>query len=91
MTNGYKLSLKSKLDSLPTNEHRLVIDKASKLDHEGIYTCIIDSNNVATQCQVKILERELQLIQPLPKQIRLNEHDILTLICETNHKPKKVQ
>jgi hypothetical protein len=91
MKNGYKLSLKSKLDSLPTNEHRLSIEKASKLDHEGIYTCIIDTNNIATQCQVKILERELQLIQPLPKQIRLNEHDTLTLICETNRKPKKVQ
>ena len=91
MKNGYKLTLKSKLDSLPTAEHRLAIDKASKLDHEGIYTCIIDANNVATQCQVKIVERELQLIQPLPKQIRLNEHDTLTLICETNRKPKKVQ
>jgi len=91
MKNGYKLSLKPKLDSLPTNEHRLAIEKAQKLDHEGIYTCIIDANNVATQCQVKILERELQLIQPLPKQIRLNEHDTLTLICETNRRPKKVQ
>jgi hypothetical protein len=91
MKNGYKLSIKSKLDSLPTNEHRLTIEKAQKLDHEGIYTCIIDANNVATQCHVKILERELQLIQPLPKQMRLNEHDTLTLICETNRKPKKVQ
>ncbi|CAF4753454.1 unnamed protein product, partial [Rotaria sp. Silwood1] len=91
MKNGYKLSIKSKLDSLPTNEHRLTVDKAQKLDHEGIYTCIIDANNVATQCHVKIIERELQLIQPLPKQIRLNEHDTLTLICETNRKPKKVQ
>ncbi|CAF1337506.1 unnamed protein product, partial [Adineta steineri] len=91
MKNGYKLSLKPKLDSLPTNEHRLSIEKAQKFDHEGIYTCIIDANNIATQCQVKILERELQLIQPLPKQIRLNEHDTLTLICETNRKPKKVQ
>ena len=91
MKNGYKLSLKSKLDSLPTNEHRLAIDKATKFDHEGVYTCIIDANNVATQCQVKIVERELQLIQPLPKTIRLNENDTLTLICETNRKPKKVQ
>ncbi|CAF3702655.1 unnamed protein product, partial [Rotaria sordida] len=91
MKNGYKLSTKTKLDSLPTNEHRLTIDKAQKIDHEGIYTCIIDANNIATQCHVKILERELQLIQPLPKQIRLNEHDTLTLICETNRKPKKVQ
>ena len=91
MKNGYRLTLKPKLDSLPTAEHRLTIDKASKFDHEGVYTCIIDANNVATQCQVKILERELQLIQPLPKQIRLNENDTLTLICETNRKPKKVQ
>ncbi|CAF4823270.1 unnamed protein product, partial [Rotaria sp. Silwood2] len=91
MKNGYKLSIKSKLDALPTNEHRLTIEKAQKIDHEGIYTCIIDANNVATQCHVKILERELQLIQPLPKQIRLNEHDTLTLICETNRKPKKIQ
>ena len=91
MKNGYKLSLKGPLDSLPSNEHRLVIEKAQKLEHEGIYTCIIDANNVATQCQVKILERELELIQPLPKQIRLNEKDTLTLICETNRKAKKVQ
>lgn len=91
MKNGYKLTLKPKLDSLPTTEHRLAIDKASKFDHEGVYTCIIDANNVATQCQVRIVERELQIIQPLPKQIRLNEHDTLTLICETNRKPKKVQ
>ena len=91
MKNGYKLLNRSKLDSLPTAEHRLVIDKAQKLEHEGIYTCIIDANNVATQCHVKILENELKLIQSLPKQIRLNEHDTLTLICETNRKPNKVQ
>ena len=89
--NGYKLPLKGKLDTLPTTEHRLVVDKALKFEHEGIYTCIIDSNNVATQCQVRIMERELEIIQPLPKQIRLNENDTLTLICETNRKPKKVQ
>lgn len=91
MKNGYKLQVQPKLDSLPTTEHRLTVENAQKLDHEGVYTCIIDSNNVATQCQVKIIERELQLIQPLPKQIRLNEHDTLTLICETNRKPKKVE
>lgn len=91
MKNGYKLSMKPKLDSLPTTEHRLTVEKAQRPDHEGIYTCIIDTNNVATQCHVKILERELQLIQPLPKQLRLNEYDTLTLICETNRKPKTVQ
>ena len=91
MKNGYKLPIKSKFDTLPTTEHRLNIEKASKFDHEGTYTCIIDVNNLATQCDVKILERELELIQPLPKQIRLNEHDTLTLICETNRKPKNVQ
>lgn len=89
--NGYKLSLKGPLDALPTAEHRLLIDKAQKFEHEGVYMCIIDANNVATQCQVKILERELELIQPLPKQIRLNDNDTLTLICETNRKAKKVQ
>ena len=91
MKNGYQLTAKSQLDSVPSSEHRLVIDKAHKLDHEGVYTCIIDANHVATQCQVKILERELELIQGLPKQIRLNEDDTLTLICETNRKAKKVQ
>ncbi|CAF0822074.1 unnamed protein product, partial [Didymodactylos carnosus] len=93
MKNGYKL-IKTP-DTQQTDKtgtiHKLIIKKSHKQDDEGTYVCYIDTTNVATQGFVKIIEKELQIIQPLPQQLNLNENDTLTLLCETNRKPKNVR
>ncbi|CAF0827406.1 unnamed protein product, partial [Didymodactylos carnosus] len=93
MKNGYKL-IKTP-DTQQTDKtgmtHRFVIKKCRKQEDEGNYVCYIDTTNVATECFVKIIEKELQIIQPLPKILKLNENDTLTLLCETNRKPKNIR
>ncbi|CAF3286427.1 unnamed protein product [Rotaria sp. Silwood2] len=49
------------------------------------------SNNISTSFDIKVFESELKFIEILPEQINLIENDQLTLLCETNRRPKMVQ